>query len=74
VESWVAAWAEANTDHAAWSLRELFGRPEVARCRAEEARRHFETLHGPATVAARQVRRLSLVERLAARPYSQAAA
>jgi hypothetical protein len=73
-ESWVGAWAEADTDHAAWSLRELFGRPEAAWRRAEEARRQLETLHGPATVAARQVRRLSLVERLAARPYRQAAA
>jgi hypothetical protein len=73
-ESWVGAWAEADLDHAAWSLRDLFGRPEVARRRAEEGRRQLDTLHDPATVAARQARRLGFVERLVARPYSLVAA
>jgi hypothetical protein len=73
-ENWVDAWAEADPDHAAWSLRDLFGRPDVARRRAEEARRQLERLHDPATVAAQQGRRLGLVERLAARPYGLVAA
>ena len=63
-------WAEADLDHAAWSLRDLFGRPDVARSLTEEAYRQLAGLHDPATVAARQARRLSLVERLATRPYS----
>jgi hypothetical protein len=74
VESWVDPWAEADLDHAAWSLRDLFGRPDVARSRAEEARCQLESLHEPATIAARQARRLGLVERLAARPNPLAAA
>ncbi len=73
-KSWVGAWAEADPDHAAWSLRDLFSRPEVARTRAEEARCQLKNLHNPATVAAQQARRLSLVERLAARPYRLVAA
>jgi glycosyltransferase involved in cell wall biosynthesis len=73
-ESWVEAWAEADPDHAAWSLRDLFSRPEVARRRAEEGRRQLDTLHDPTTVAARQARRLGFVERLAVRPYSLVAA
>jgi hypothetical protein len=62
------AWAEADPDHAAWSLRDLFNRPEIARCRAEEGRQRLESLHDPAAVAAQQARRLGLVERMAARP------
>jgi glycosyltransferase involved in cell wall biosynthesis len=73
-ESWVGAWAEADMDHAAWSLRDLFSRPEVARHRAAEARSQLETLYDTVTVAARQARRLDLVERLAARSYSFVAA
>jgi glycosyltransferase involved in cell wall biosynthesis len=68
-----ASWAdlaEADPDHAAWSLRDLFGRPEVARRRAEEARRQLNNLYNPASVAAQQARRLGLVKRLAERPYS----
>ncbi len=74
VDSWVGAWAEADSDHAAWSLRDLFDRPEIARRRAEEGRRQLERLHNPAAVAARQARRLDLVEQMAARPASLAAA
>jgi hypothetical protein len=61
-----AAWAEADPDHAAWSLRDLFDRPEIARRRAEEGRRQLASLHDPAAVAAQQSRRLGLVERIAA--------
>jgi hypothetical protein len=69
-----AAWAEADLDHAAWSLRDLVGRPEMARRRGEAGRQRLENLHGPVAVAAQQARRLDLAARLAAQPASRAAA
>jgi hypothetical protein len=53
-----ALWAEADIDHAAWALRDLFSRPEAARRRAAHARHRLETAHSPATVAALQAQRL----------------
>ena len=73
-EGGAEVWAEADPEHAAWSLRDLISRPEAARRRADEARRQFASLHNPATVAAAQARRLGLVERLAARAYNCVAA
>nr|WP_321986240.1 glycosyltransferase family 4 protein [uncultured Lichenicoccus sp.] len=64
------AWAEADPDHAVWSLRDLFDRSEIARRRADAARRAWRGLHDPAEVAIRQARRLDLVERMVARPSS----
>jgi hypothetical protein len=65
---------EADPDHAAWSLRDLFERPAMARSRGEAARQRLESLHAPAVVAARQVRRLDLVARFAAEPARRVAA
>jgi hypothetical protein len=62
------AWAEADPDHAAWSLRDVFNHPEIARRRAEEGCHQLESLHDLAAVAAQQARRLGLVERMTARP------
>ena len=69
-----AAWAEADPDHAAWLLRDLVDRPEMARRRGEAGRQRLENLHSPVAVAAQQARRLDLVARLAAQPASLAAA
>jgi hypothetical protein len=68
------AWAEADADHAAWSLRDVFDRPDLARRRAAAARARMETLCDPEAVAALQSRRLRMVERLAARPSRAVAA
>jgi hypothetical protein len=46
----------------------------MARRRGEAARQRLESLHAPAVVAARQVRRLDRVARLAAEPARRVAA
>jgi hypothetical protein len=64
------AWADADLDHAAWSLRDVFARPDAAQRRAGHARDRLEAAHSPTAVAARQARRLEVLG-LVARPSVQ---
>jgi glycosyltransferase involved in cell wall biosynthesis len=73
-ETWGESMVEADPDCAAWSLHDLFARPDLARARAAEAQRVIQTLYDPADVAAQQRRRLCRVKQLATRPYNGAAA
>jgi glycosyltransferase involved in cell wall biosynthesis len=54
-------WADADVDHAAWSLREVFERPAETARRAENARQSLEASNGPDAVAARQAARLKMI-------------
>jgi hypothetical protein len=54
-------WAAADLDHAAWSLRDVFGRPDAAQRRAGIARHRLEAIHDPTAVAAQQARRLGVL-------------
>jgi glycosyltransferase involved in cell wall biosynthesis len=61
------ATAEVDLAHAAWSLRDVFGRPDMARRRAANARQLVETTHNPAAVAARQAGRMGMLGLIATR-------
>ncbi|SDR25162.1 Glycosyltransferase involved in cell wall bisynthesis [Rhizobiales bacterium GAS191] len=54
-------WADADVDHAAWSLHEVFERPDEAARRVDNARQWLEASHGAAAVAARQAARLEAI-------------
>jgi glycosyltransferase involved in cell wall biosynthesis len=54
-------WADADVDHAAWSLREVFERPMETSRRVENARQRLEASNGPTVVAARQTARLKAI-------------
>lgn len=54
-------WADADIDHAAWSLREVFERTDETARRVDNARRRLETSNGPTAVGARQAARLQAI-------------
>jgi glycosyltransferase involved in cell wall biosynthesis len=54
-------WADADVDHAAWSLREVFERPDETARRVDNAGQRLEAFHGPTAVAARQAARLKMI-------------
>ena len=57
--------AQADACHAAWSLRDVFDRPDEARRRAANASRVLQSAHDPAAVAAQQAERLGVLGLLA---------
>jgi glycosyltransferase involved in cell wall biosynthesis len=54
-------WADPDIDHAAWSLREVFERPEEAARRVGNAGQRLEAVNGAAAVAAKQAARLKAI-------------
>jgi len=54
-------WADADVEHASWSLREVFERPDETARRVDNARRRLEASNGPAVVTTRQAARLHTI-------------
>ncbi|MGI4795428.1 MAG: glycosyltransferase [Janthinobacterium lividum] len=54
-------WADADVEHAAWQMREVFGNPQGVAERVAAARAHLRANYGQAVVSGRQNARLRLI-------------
>jgi glycosyltransferase involved in cell wall biosynthesis len=54
-------WADADVDHAAWQMRQVFDGGTAVAARLAEARRRIRSVHGEAVVSKRQFNRIGML-------------